>query len=72
MGALSKGEMIEKLEQALELSRLTLIRTLAREVIASLREYDGEMQAQIVCAHERLDEDGICRQCGADKRGLGE
>lgn len=24
-----------------------------------------------VCSHERLDEDGICRSCGADKRGIG-
>jgi hypothetical protein len=23
------------------------------------------------CAHERLNEDGICRSCGADKRGIG-
>lgn len=23
------------------------------------------------CDHDRLDEDGICRQCGADKRGIG-
>lgn len=22
------------------------------------------------CGHERLNEDGICRSCGADKRGL--
>lgn len=22
------------------------------------------------CSHERLDEDGICRRCGADCRGL--
>lgn len=23
------------------------------------------------CNHERLNEDGICRSCGADKRGIG-
>jgi hypothetical protein len=23
------------------------------------------------CPHDRLDEDGMCRQCGADKRGIG-
>jgi hypothetical protein len=22
------------------------------------------------CQHERLNEDGICRQCGADRRGI--
>jgi len=22
------------------------------------------------CPHERLNEDGICRQCGADRRGI--
>lgn len=23
------------------------------------------------CSHERLNEEGICRACGADKRGIG-
>lgn len=23
------------------------------------------------CPHDRLDEDGICRQCGKDCRGIG-
>lgn len=26
--------------------------------------------AIITCPHERLTEDGICRQCGADRRGI--
>jgi hypothetical protein len=24
-----------------------------------------------ICTHERLDEDGICRACGEDRRGIG-
>jgi hypothetical protein len=46
MGALSKGEMIEKLEEALiPLDPHRNAAACVREVIASLREYDGEMQA---------------------------
>ena len=25
---------------------------------------------KVDCPHERLNEDGICRQCGADRRGI--
>jgi hypothetical protein len=25
---------------------------------------------KLVCSHERLNEEGICRQCGADRRGI--
>jgi hypothetical protein len=28
-------------------------------------------EAKAGCSHERLDMDGICRRCGADKRGFG-
>lgn len=30
----------------------------------------GLLQTEL-CSHERLNEDGICRNCGADKRGIG-
>ncbi len=26
---------------------------------------------KVICAHDRLNEDGICRACGADCRGIG-
>lgn len=41
------------------------------------RQYGGDLAEGInslkvpPCQHERLNEDGICRQCGADKRGIG-
>ena len=36
--------------------------------------YDGSAMAHEFrpCMHERLNEDGICRLCGTDKRGMGQ
>jgi hypothetical protein len=33
------------------------------ELIKEIKKY------RFVCIHDRLDEDGICRNCGADRRG---
>lgn len=33
---------------------------------------EAKEHARWVCRHRRLNEDGICRACSADKRGIGE
>lgn len=46
------------------------------KVCAVCRAYDVIAQARVSmpelkdCTHERLNEDGICRACGADRRGI--
>lgn len=37
---------------------------------ASQQNGPGASSAKPKCSHDRLDEDGICRQCGADRRGI--
>ena len=32
-------------------------------------EMKARMERRAQCVHDRLDEDGICRACGAEKRG---
>lgn len=32
-------------------------------------DWCGEWEKQGGCPHDRLDEDGICRACGEDRRG---
>ena len=36
------------------------------------REVERDGRSTLPCKHERLNEEGFCRSCGADKRGLGE
>ena len=50
---------------------------LRQTAMKALREYESckrrgeKWPKQETCSHFRLDEDGICRRCGADKRGIG-
>ena len=38
---------------------------------AAAPDAEGAGQDAQTCTHERLNEEGICRSCGADKRGIG-
>lgn len=46
----------------------------ARERIAALEERCRPVldipKTERRCGHDRLNEDGICRACGADRRGI--
>lgn len=33
--------------------------------------YAHKLEDDCPCPHDRLNEDGICRRCGADKQGIG-
>jgi hypothetical protein len=37
----------------------------------AIRDDDARARARARCKHERLTEEGICRFCGADCRGIG-
>ncbi len=50
---------------------IALMLSAQRAVIAKfLGEEARRFQEKSECTHERLNEDGICRNCGADRRGL--
>ncbi len=39
--------------------------------LEALDRYNAEKKRARYCKHERLNEDGYCRACGADCRGIG-
>ena len=43
---------------------------LAWEIWDEIPEDEPENSGKVYCAHLALDMDGICKDCGADKRGI--
>lgn len=48
------------------------VKDLLRDIDAALAHAAKAGVKVMNCTHERLNEEGICRSCGADKRGIGE
>lgn len=53
-------DMYERLDQT-EIP--VLVDILSRDFVAMANK-------RIICVHERLNEEGICRSCGTDRRGI--
>lgn len=54
-------------DEGVDIDRLPGYLTISQLLLMSI----DQLKAAEVCCHERLDMDGICRSCGADKRSLG-
>ena len=65
-------EQTDAIHSALSTHGVELAALLKKAELVDLADLASEDAPTVApCSHERLNEEGICRQCGADKRGIG-